>query len=716
VILAGLLPAVAATTAAVLYDSPLLMLTVMLAAAAAGTGPVLLARSRPGTAGPAGVLALVVLLVLVLVATGGSAGELTGALARLLSFAPPIPTEADTLTPPLVVVWAASFAAALLAARGWRLLAAAATVAVLIAALLLVGRAAPAPGWVAPVICLGVAGLTLIRTGERERSAVEGRRWSGFGPILAGTLAIVLIGVGLVLSQGFSGQDRADPRAHYQPPQQRPEPIDPLSRLAGWAKGDSQVLAQVQLSPLAVRTGSQTNAWRWAILDEFDGARWTSSQKYRPTGERLREAVGVGVGPDVDADPVRASLTVNGTLSPWLPTPGAVRQVSGLSVAVDADHDSILQATPSDQPRSYGLVADGVTLDPTNSVDRTEIAGFRAGDPGTGDDAVSAPGLPADLRAIASGFAPAAGTTDGQRALALQDVLREGEFVSDAPPGHLYVRLNQFFTENSAAYLRGTSEQFATAFAVLGRSVGLPTRIVVGFQLPAGVADDVQVTGADMQAWPEVYFAGHGWVRFAPTPKDRGTSAPRTPPKLKDLIPQPPKQSRPTPAKASGSSGKTDVPATSAADPGVSTTAVIATSVAAVLLLVLLVLVVLLGLRLRLRSARRGDPDPSRRVIGAWRELEDAVVLAGSPPRTGSATDLADRIQSRAPVPAGDRPVTELARIANAAAFGPAGALGTDDADRAWQISDRAATDLRRSASRTRRWLWWITPGPLRRR
>ena len=98
-ILAGLLPAVAGAAAAVLYDSPLLMLGVLLAASAAGVVPVVLSRSRPGSAGPAAVLTLLVLIgVLLLTLNGGAApvdaaGELTGALARLLSFTPPIPVS-----------------------------------------------------------------------------------------------------------------------------------------------------------------------------------------------------------------------------------------------------------------------------------------------------------------------------------------------------------------------------------------------------------------------------------------------------------------------------------------------------------------------------------------------------------------------------------------------------------------------------------------------
>ena len=68
---------------------------------------------------------------------------------------------------------------------------------------------------------------------------------------------------------------------------------------------------------------------------------------------------------------------------------------------------------------------------------------------------------------------------------------------------------------------RGFCQQFAGAFAVMARSLQLPTRVVVGF-----VPGDRQADGSwsvswhDTHAWPEVYFEGAGWTRFEPTPSD----------------------------------------------------------------------------------------------------------------------------------------------------------------------------------------------------
>jgi transglutaminase-like putative cysteine protease len=68
---------------------------------------------------------------------------------------------------------------------------------------------------------------------------------------------------------------------------------------------------------------------------------------------------------------------------------------------------------------------------------------------------------------------------------------------------------------------RGFCSQFAWAFAVLARLVGIPSRIAVGYTggLPApGSTGTWQVTTADAHAWPELYFSGEGWLRLEPTP------------------------------------------------------------------------------------------------------------------------------------------------------------------------------------------------------
>ena len=73
----------------------------------------------------------------------------------------------------------------------------------------------------------------------------------------------------------------------------------------------------------------------------------------------------------------------------------------------------------------------------------------------------------------------------------------------------------------------GFCEYFATAMAVMLRSLGIPSREVNGF-LPGEYNDlgrDYIVRASDAHSWVEAYFPGSGWVTFDPTPpsNDQGT-------------------------------------------------------------------------------------------------------------------------------------------------------------------------------------------------
>lgn len=73
--------------------------------------------------------------------------------------------------------------------------------------------------------------------------------------------------------------------------------------------------------------------------------------------------------------------------------------------------------------------------------------------------------------------------------------------------------LDYFILENP----RGYCTYYATAFALLARAEGFPTRYAEGFCVPMKKGKTV-VTSNMAHAWPEVYFKGRGWIPFEPTP------------------------------------------------------------------------------------------------------------------------------------------------------------------------------------------------------
>ena len=105
------------------------------------------------------------------------------------------------------------------------------------------------------------------------------------------------------------------------------------------------------------------------------------------------------------------------------------------------------------------------------------------------------------------------------RAIAIQNYLRN----------HFGYTLNPSGIQSShpiSSFLfkakKGYCEYFASAMAIMLRTLGVPARLVNGFQTGSynRVGKDFVVRARDAHSWVEVYFPGYGWIPFDPTPPD----------------------------------------------------------------------------------------------------------------------------------------------------------------------------------------------------
>jgi transglutaminase-like putative cysteine protease len=132
---------------------------------------------------------------------------------------------------------------------------------------------------------------------------------------------------------------------------------------------------------------------------------------------------------------------------------------------------------------------------------------------------VALPPLPSSIAVVARDATVGAQTPLGQ-AEALVDWFRSGRFRYSLDPPAVAPGADpivNFLTQTRT----GTCEQFAGAFTVLARTLGLPTRMVVGFTAGRRTGpNEVTIRGDDAHAWPEVYLGpAAGWVSFEPTPQ-----------------------------------------------------------------------------------------------------------------------------------------------------------------------------------------------------
>ncbi len=125
------------------------------------------------------------------------------------------------------------------------------------------------------------------------------------------------------------------------------------------------------------------------------------------------------------------------------------------------------------------------------------------------------PTVPERVKALAREITQNA-VTPYDKARALESALRQYPYSLDVPLPPKNRDLVDWFLFDLR---RGYCDYYASAFVVMARSVGLPTRFVIGYA--QGRWDEAagiyRVTGEDAHSWPEVYFPSYGWVPFEPT-------------------------------------------------------------------------------------------------------------------------------------------------------------------------------------------------------
>jgi transglutaminase-like putative cysteine protease len=638
---------------------------------------------------------------------------LRNGIPRVLTATIPIEAQPDTVGVPVVATWLAGLASAELALRARRVLLACAPPTLWYAVVLYaVGPNANVILW-QPMCFAGLVALALATSaGGRgdsspdlsapQRTALRLRLAVGTAAGLALTVGLVTA-VGPTVAAGVHNRP-SDPRRYVTPPRLDALDENPLVRLSGWALNPDQRLFDVRLSGAP----SDTAVIRLAVLNDYDGVTWRVGATYRSAGRVL-------TGPHPADRPRTPALTqqitvadLDGRLVPSVAVP---ERIDGVRVAFDEASGTI--AMP--EGLRSGLRYEVVSRPPRVNGNLLPTADVPTG-PAVARFVTLGGVAPTQLRRLGEQLAEGNGAPFA-RAQAIEQFLAEHyRLVADAPSGHAYPNLNFFlFGPANGGGQRGTSEQFAAAFAVLGRLVGLPTRVVVGFRPRPGSAT---VRGADAVAWPEVLFDDVGWVAFNPLPQPN--TQPR--PVEDDFKPKPDKSSPPPSTAPTPSAAPTSAPPSRsakavAAATGTPPGTITAAATAGLFLVVALCMALVVLLRRSQRRRRLYEGDPPGRVVGAWLEVLDALRLAGRPaPHHLAATEVAAHAARVADRPPGIRPAApgldELAGLVNVVTFAPGGA-SAGQADQAVAQAAAYVEELRARRPWWRRLLWSADPRPM---
>jgi transglutaminase-like putative cysteine protease len=292
--------------------------------------------------------------------------------------------------------------------------------------------------------------------------------------------------------------------------------------------------------------------YRLVTLDTYADGKWYASEgALVPADEQRWENDGYAYAGDTE--PVSAAITIHALRQDFLPVPYAVRGVGGVDAdsfrirtsdasvhfAGDQTYNGMEYEIAADVPLTdSGAVATNTSggLSPLFMAAAEQEAGVPVADPDTVHrvlpdtaDYLRLPdGIDSRIEVKARELTSRL-QTDFEKGLALEYWFREtGGFVYsldvDIDEGHgPDVLANFLFDTESSGYRTGYCEQFATSMGVMARSLGIPTRVVLGF-LPGEVGNDGRVTVTDISghAWVELWIPSQGWMRFDPTPRSDG--------------------------------------------------------------------------------------------------------------------------------------------------------------------------------------------------
>ncbi|GAA2894104.1 hypothetical protein GCM10020220_100150 [Nonomuraea rubra] len=263
--------------------------------------------------------------------------DVANAWHALLTTLLPAQPEPELLVLVHTLVWAAAtIGAETLTRTATRIAAALPALAVYGVALLLGvdGEGSNLP--VAAALFVLMATLALIRDGRSPAWLLGGI------PAAAALAGLALVAAPLlpIAAEPYNPRQDAD-----LPPPARVDSVSPLDRVSAWLQIPDREL-------FTVEAGKPQN-WRLAVLDRYDGVRWTSGARFRPTGGRVPEGEWTGA-----ADVVRQRITFGGLPGTWLPAAERPEQVTGVrGLTVDPASGSLLAGTKPAKGFSYEVTS-----------------------------------------------------------------------------------------------------------------------------------------------------------------------------------------------------------------------------------------------------------------------------------------------------------------------------------------------------------------------
>jgi protein-glutamine gamma-glutamyltransferase len=264
----------------------------------------------------------------------------------------------------------------------------------------------------------------------------------------------------------------------------------------------------------------ESSKWRGDVLTDFDGRTWSRPRPELNAPVRGIMAVGGHISPGAHPGPQRSYRVEFTDLESWTlffagtpetvegvpdattldPETGCIRMMQSQTSGFRYDVFAVLEEPPETAPPVY----------PTPVLDSRHEARY-----------LRTPQIDPRIPDLARAMTVDA-TTDLARARAIEQRLRtDYTYTLDLPQRESRDPLADFLFVRR----KGHCEYFASAMAVMLRTLHIPSRLVTGFQMGEynPISDLWVVRASDAHSWVEAWIPGRGWTTFDPTPPDFST-------------------------------------------------------------------------------------------------------------------------------------------------------------------------------------------------
>ena len=471
----------------------------------------------------------------------------------LLTTLPPVDGGGQVLVLPYLLALVTGSLAFTLARRtrgpGWPTV----VLGVLFAVVILLGTMEPA-GMLVQGLTLAVGCFVWVVLRRRRQLTIVGAGSPRGQAVLALVLLVLAGGGATLVGGGLPGTDgeRTVLRTYVQPPFDITQYPSPLVGFRKYTEGAQKVWDQ----DLFTVTGAPEGALvRIAVLDDYSGTVWSggspvgggssggSGQDFRKVGSTIAPDPTLPTQTERTTITVRAAYAGLADASAWVPSIGSPTNLTFAGQAARALADSVRFNPSTGQALVAARLRDGDVIAST-AVPVPEVSDtFQPAN--TGSLPTSATSVVADKATRLAGGR----STPWEQLQAIADSLQQGAY-SDGTragetqylPGHGVARTTSFLARPQ---LVGNDEQYASTFALMANSLGVPARVVMGAVVPAGGS----VQGKDVHAWVELKAADGRWyavptARFTPDRSRTPEQQPRAVAKDRSATDVPPPNSQ----------------------------------------------------------------------------------------------------------------------------------------------------------------------------